>query len=77
MQTKRCNILQISGNFLKWLLTEIHVMNFIPWPVLKKKNVSPHAPRIVDIKKLTFKNQKKKNDLSYIIALMIDLVVTC
>lgn len=43
----------------------------------QKQNVSPHAPRIVDIKKLTFKNQKKKNDLSYIIALMIDLVVTC
>lgn len=76
MQTKRCNILQISGNFLKWLLTEIHVMNFIPWPVLKKKNVSPHAPRIVDIKNWHSKT-KKKNDLSYIIALMIDLVVTC
>lgn len=46
------------------------------YPVLKKKNVSPHAPRIVDIKNWHSKT-KKKNDLSYIIALMIDLVVTC
>lgn len=42
-----------------------------------KKNVSPHAPRIVDIKNWHSKTKKKKNDLSYIIALMIDLVVTC
>lgn len=42
----------------------------------QKKNVSPHAPRIVDIKNWHSK-KKKKNDLSYIIALMIDHVVTC
>lgn len=40
----------------------------------KKKCIPARSP-YCGYKKLTFK--KKKNDLSYIIALMIDLVVTC